>query len=193
MAEINLVPRDRTTFEDFSRFARDRGWQLDQRSVRAARGEESPEFLWRTDNGSTVRLIQSAPLDLSYVVVAGDERDRLADEVRERFPAFSWPEIIERLSEARSDEERIAAFRLVAATESADYDPTVYGAVRTGLDDSDPLVLLAALGAAFYLRWRQFEPLVRRVSESPQVSENVRVTAGNLLGLTLWDRGHEGS
>ncbi|MFF3868982.1 hypothetical protein [Micromonospora sp. NPDC001898] len=189
MAEINLVPRDAVSFEEFSQFAQRRGWEIDQRSVRAARHEESPEFLWRAGGDVTVRLVQSASLDHSYLVVAGDEPGPSADAVREEFPSYALAEIVERLSEARSDEDRRAALRLVAATGVAGFDQTIYDAVRAGLEDSDPLVRLAALAAAFHLRWQQFSPLVERVSESPEAGENIRNVAGNLLGLTHWDRG----
>ncbi|MFI1195418.1 hypothetical protein ACH4T9_19470 [Micromonospora sp. NPDC020750] len=189
MAEINLVPQDAVSFEEFSQFARRRGWEIDQRSVRAARHEESPEFLWRAGGDATVRLVQSATLDRSYLVVAGDDPGPSADAVREEFPTFSLAEIVERLAVARSDEDRRAALRLVAATGASSFDQTIYDAVRGGLEDSDSLVRLAALAAAFYLRWHQFRPLVERVSESPEAGENIRIIAGDLLGLTHWDRG----
>ncbi len=36
MAQTRLVPRETVSFEDFTRFARTRGWTIDRRSVRAA-------------------------------------------------------------------------------------------------------------------------------------------------------------
>ncbi|MFG1952429.1 hypothetical protein [Micromonospora sp. NPDC048830] len=189
MAGTRLVPRDTVSFEDFSRFADARGWTTDRRSVRAARRDESPEFLWHGGSQGTVRLVHSSTLGRCYLVLTGDEPDTLAALVRDEFPTFTEADIIARLSAARTDDDRIAAFRLVAAAGIPTYDPTIYETVRAGLQDADPLVLLAAMAAAFHLRWRQFEPLVEGVRRSPTAGENIRVVAGDLLGLTLWDRG----
>ncbi|MGA3525524.1 hypothetical protein [Melissospora conviva] len=187
--EINLVPRGEVTFEGFSRFARDHGWRIDDRAIQAAAEEESPEFVWQAGEGGRVRLIQSATLGRSYLVVSGDDATVLAAPIRDAFPVFSEAEIVNLLDAARSDDDRIAALGLAAAAGFARYDDRVYKAVRAAMEETDALVRLAALTAAFYLRWRQFEPLVERLGESADASENVRITARNLLGLTYWDRG----
>ncbi|MGW1056973.1 hypothetical protein [Micromonospora rubida] len=189
MAETNLIPRHKVTFEDFSRLAQRHGWKLDQRSARTASQDESPAFLWHIGGSGAVKLVQSATLNRCYVVIAGDEHGVLAAHVREAFPVFAPAEIIDRLSVARSAEDRKAALHLVAATATPCYDQTIYNAVCAGLEGSDPLVQLAALAAAFYCRWQQFEPMIERMVGSPRVGENVRIVARNLLGLTRWDCG----
>lgn len=186
---IHLVFRVAVSFEDMSRFARSCGWRINQQSVRAAWTDESPEFLWHVDDGQTVRLVRSSTLGYCYLVLVGDEPGNVAALVRDAFPIFPEMEILARLSAARSPDDRIASLHLTAAAAIPTYNPTIHEAVQACLQDSDQLVALAALAAAFHLRWRQLKPLVQRLSTSPTTAENVRVVASNLLGLARWDRG----
>ncbi|MFI0796629.1 hypothetical protein ACH4OY_28675 [Micromonospora rubida] len=189
MAEIRLVPRDPKPSDTLSRLAERHGWKIDKKLTRAARWEESPEYFWRVEGGGTVKLVQSAALNRCYVVVAGAEADTLAAVVQDAIPTFAPAEILDRLSVACSAADRIAALHLVAAAAVPHYDQTIYTAVHAGLEDPDSLIHLAALAAAFYCRWQQFEPLIERMTTSPHAGGTVKEIASNLLGLTHWDRG----
>lgn len=188
MAEVNVVLRGEVSFEAMSEYAQAQGWKLDKKSVDASEGEESPEYIWRVRKGTKVTLVQSRPLHRDYLVLEAPQPEEISKALRLQFPSYETSEVPAKLATAHSEEEKIDALHTVAATGLREYHDTVYKAVEQSMHDSDSLVRLAAVTAAFYLRWKQFKPLLMRISETDD-SDNLRATSANLLGSTHWDLG----
>lgn len=187
MTEVNMVPREEVSFDAMAAFADRMKWKINRKSVSAAENEESPEFIWRLRRG-TVSLVKNSTLMRDYFVIDSPDQDDVTAAIQAEFPCYDLSEIVARLVNATSSDERIAALHLVAAAAPRSYDETIFHSIERNAEESQPKVRLAAVVAANHLSWKHLRSVVEQRCESDE-SEVLRDVCWNLLYLSSWARG----
>jgi hypothetical protein len=188
LPEQNVVPRRDLTLQGMSEVARRAGWHLEDAPTERDTHEDVLEFRWRVDDVSTVTLVKNVALKSSYLVVSAPDPGDVIASISSLVPSLTATEIVNRLQNALSDEERVNALSLVAASGLRHYWADLYEALVSNLRHPSPRVRGAALVAAFHLNWNQLRPIVQQTRETDEDSD-VRTLAKTCLALRDWSAG----
>lgn len=123
------------------------------------------EILWWESNDSRlVRYIEDRLLSVRYLLLEGDHPERLEDELTKQLSFVKRADILRDLTLAVKREEWIIALYRLAAFASASFDKELFEYFERAFVHPEPDVRFAAVFAMTYPGWREFRPILERLS-----------------------------
>ncbi|HEX5871943.1 MAG TPA: hypothetical protein VFY65_16050 [Longimicrobium sp.] len=181
MSETRVVLKEDVGEVEMNRLAAREGWIF---GGEIDRTDETPfERFWHTPDGAaSLHYVEDWIIGLVYVVVDAPDPAPLAEAVRAALDGLSLADALRMWGRARTLEEKADALYHVGAMAPAAFDAEVFAAFERAFKDADPEVRRAAVLAAFYTRWPQFEaPLQRMAFDADErLSRYARVTLEQL-------------
>ena len=128
-----------------------------------------------------VYYIDDHLIGVPYLIVRGPDSERALEDVMETLPSHTLdPAIMNALAARESEDKKTAIRRIGVLSGAAEPDPAVLALFDAAFIDPDPEVRRAAIGAATYPAWREFEPRLEILVEHDE-DESVRDLAQRAL------------
>lgn len=146
----------------------DRRWPLHwvNRADSAAMVPQTLAFC-APDEAHEIHWIDDDVVHFSYIVFAGADRERRAEELRGELQAVSDADVLAKWHTARGTRARVDAMFALGIAAPAQPDPAFQACFAEGCADEDADVRLATLTALQYRTWREFVALVAPLVEDP--------------------------
>ncbi len=158
-----LVPKQDVTWDEIEEV-------LARLGATAEELEEAPEEgllqSWKVGD-ARVHLFEDPGLLVEHLVVEGGDRDRTAEELRQRIPTYAPADMPGLFAETGTDDEDELAQKLgiLGAVAPPTADPRLLELFRQGFDHEDPIVRGRAALAATVPAWPELRPAIERLAE----------------------------
>jgi hypothetical protein len=153
--------------------------------------EQSYERVWLLpDHRTYVSYVVDHNLGVRYLAVQGENAEMIAESLTSQLPTLSREDVRHLVECAADRDAKIGTVYYVAAFVTEVYDPELFEFFRRLLSDPQPEVRRAAIFAASYPAWREFEPLLRDLQANDpdeQVRHLAHVTL-NSLEQHVWHK-----
>jgi hypothetical protein len=181
MSETRVVLKEHVGEAEMNRLAAREGWIF---GGEIDRTEEAPfERFWRTaDGAASIHYVEDWIIGLVYVVADAPDPAPLAESIRAALDGWSLADAVRMFGRARTLEEKADALYHLGAMAPAEMDPEVFAVFEHAFADPDPEVRRAAVLAAFYTRWPEFEAALQRMAfdADERLSRYARATLDQL-------------
>jgi hypothetical protein len=158
------------------------GWDLDWVFEDLVGGDGQPEEkIWLTeDERSSIHFIEDHVLNVNYIAVEGEKKEKIAAQIRARLRALDMDDLERLFDEAEDADDWIAAIYRVAASTSGTCDAELLSFYRRALEHDDPEVRRAAIYAMAYPAWKEFRPILEE-TKAKDPDPRVRDYAAEML------------
>jgi len=176
---------------DAERFFTTSGWHLHDVTERT---ETTPyEEIWLAPGrAAAAHYIEDELIAVSYLLVMGEEEERLASELRSQIPIVDPHSAAADARSAADKEGRLRGIAYLASAAPAEADADLTAAFDELLRDPDPEIRQGALFAATYPSWPELDPLLERV-RSGDPEPHLRAAADQTLAAIRRHRNGGGS
>ncbi|GAA3777120.1 hypothetical protein GCM10022225_76260 [Plantactinospora mayteni] len=171
-----LVLVERTSTQEFDRFAEDRGWQRVALSIGPDDDVDAdrPSTLWRTPAGS-VRFVDDTVIGCQYAEPKTNDDEA---DLRAGFVCYDRDEAVMALDLDGSQEVVRRGYRFIAGAAIGDPAGGVIAATVRGLNHERSDVRESALIVPQYTSWTDFLPVIVQVDEQDPDPEVRRIAGG---------------
>jgi hypothetical protein len=178
---IRIVPKTETDEGDLASLANEEDWLL----ARAIEGDGEAPTEWivcTPDRRTSVHWIKDPKINVPYLLVKGDEKERIAERVRREFDSYSLPEVMRLASDASNRIERKRAIYALSLLAPDDLDEDVFRLYALLAASDDPEVRGATVLGMSYVGWPRFADLLTALvgDRDPTVSLDARILLDNM-------------
>lgn len=172
-----LVLKDWVRRLDLEMAAQQHGWVL--RKEVMATDEEPYQKQWATEDEQVAYVyVEDDRIAVRYIEVRAVDIDEAERELREIVNTYTQDELVALAAMAQTPEQWRDALHKAAVGAPKQYDPNYFRIFLSGLQHPDRNVKIAAMEAAPYVHWREFElPLMKMEKSDP--------VAGREAGIML--------
>jgi hypothetical protein len=172
-----LVLKDYVQRIELDMVAQQQGWIVRKEVPADARRPYQKQ--WATQDEQIAYLyVEDQRMGVRYVEVRAVNIEEAVNEVRALFDSYSHDELKALVGMAQAPEQWQDALHKAAVGAPKTYDPDYFRVFLSGLQHPDRRVKIAAMEAAPYVKWREFEAPLAKMEQSDTV-------AGREAGIML--------
>ena len=169
------------------------GWPLERVTEPDHEAVQDLEILWKPGPGLALRYVEDFDADESYVVVSGRNAEGVRGVeiyVEARLPAWSLDDLVRKVDEASTDEERAQNVLRLGLGAPIEMRDDFVRRISDAIQDKSLYVRQAGVWAVAHAEWPVLLPLVRQVAENDP-EEEIRDDAMTIVDV-FGEAGMEG-
>lgn len=124
-----------------------------------------------TAQDTAIHYIEDTFLQLSYILIRGDQAKKVLQQVESLIPIYPEYEIVELLEKSQTVEDQVLSLYYAAVTASDSFYEYYFERFRTALQSTEVELRHAALIGIGYIGWIEFKPLIQQLLNSESVSD----------------------
>jgi hypothetical protein len=179
--KCTLVLDENFSHDRFAKYMTGEGW-----TVRTRRDDDSPsgrslEEVWGKDGVAVaVHYLDDRRLLTKALWIRGSDVQAVLADLSPRFGGPTTPELLERVADAETVEERVVALIQLAVGFADSFDPHVLEVFSHFASDEDVRIRGAVVQALLYTEWSEGIPLLTQMASADEARE-IRDYAGKVV------------
>ncbi len=162
-----LIFKDPQKDRSLSRLMGDWDWFLAEEIPEDLENKVPFELIWESADGeTTIHYIDDLYVKFPYIVVLGNERDKIISLIQEKLDVYTKEELLELIDSANTQLEKKWAVSHLGVGVPSTYDQDFFARFQRVMADEDPEVRRAAIWMFTYVGWPELRPLLEQAKEN---------------------------